>query len=354
MQPLSATECITPAIDRTRLVLFTPFRAGRTWKLCATAYVCCLGTMFFPFPLVYLAFFPAVRSKGSLAVAGLFAGVLLGTAFFTWIFHLCSRLQFAYLDIIVNRGEFVAPAWRKYGPQSRPWSGFKMAFGAASLLIGAVPLIAYIRHVMPVFVMMSSLKPGQPPPPQFMAAIFAGYGVLFLIYGPLFLIHTLLADFIVPSLALENTGIKEAFRRLGELIRREAGEFALYVLLKTVLGIAGYICSTILAEIVILLGTLIVGLIVFFFGFLLHLAGVPTAILIILGVSLAVIWYIGAIGYSLMLFIGPFFTFLTAYSVYFLGGRYPALGDLLDRSTPPPPSYPMAYPVYQPPPNPAL
>lgn len=353
MRPLSATECITPAIDRTKLVLFSPFRAGRTWKLSATAYLCCMGTMFFPFPLIYLALFPAARSKGTLALAGLLAGVLFGTAFFTWIFHLCSRLQFAYLDIVVNRGEFVAPVWRKYGPQSLPWSGFKMIFGLACLLVGAVPLAAYIHHVMPLFEMMTSLKPGQPPPPQFMAAIFAGYGVLFLIYGPLFLIHSLLADFIVPSLALEDTGIKEAFRRLGELIRMEPGEFALYTLLKAVLGIAGYICSTILGEIVFLVSTLIVGIMVFFFGFLLHLAGVPTAVLAILGVIFAVAWYVIVLGYTLMLTIGPVFTFLTAYSLYFLGGRYPLLGDLLDRSTPMLPPYPAAYAVYQPPPNPA-
>jgi hypothetical protein len=33
---------------------------------------------------------------------------------------------------------------------------------------------------------------------------------------------------------------------------------------------------------------------------------------------------------------GSLLTFFQAYALYFLGGRYPILGDLLDRSTPPP------------------
>jgi hypothetical protein len=52
---------------------------------------------------------------------------------------------------------------------------------------------------------------------------------------------------------------------------------------------------------------------------------------------------------------GSLLTFFQAYALYFLGGRYPLLGDLLDRSTPPP-AYayaasfpPPAPPPYQPP-----
>jgi hypothetical protein len=41
---------------------------------------------------------------------------------------------------------------------------------------------------------------------------------------------------------------------------------------------------------------------------------------------------------------------MDAYAIYFLGGRYPLLGDLLDRSTPPPPSpLLIPYAAYPPP-----
>jgi hypothetical protein len=354
MRPLSASECITPAIDRTKLILFAPFRKGRTWKLSATAYLCRIGTMFFPFPLIYLAFLPAVRSAGAPAVIGLCAAVLIGTGIFVYLFHLCSRLQFAYFDIVVNRGEFVAPAWRKYGPQSRSWTGIKLLLGTAVALACAVPIAAYIRHIIPLLHSMETIPPGQPPPPEFMAAIFAGYGIILLVFGPFYLISSLLADFIVPSLALEDTGIAEAFRRMFALIRQEPGEFALYTLLKISIGFAMYMGAIIAWEIVFILITVILEVIFGIIGFILHIIGVPTVILIILNIFIGIIWFVFITGYTMMLTIGPIFTFLDAYTLYFLGGRYPMLGDLLDRSTPPPSyAYAAGYPPsplpYQPP-----
>jgi hypothetical protein len=111
-------------------------------------------------------------------------------------------------------------------------------------------------------------------------------------------------------------------------------------------------------EIVFLLASLIVGGVVVLIGFLLALVGVPKLLLTVVGVVLAIVWFIFATTYSMFLAIGPILTFLDAYAIYFLGGRYPMLGDLLDRSTPlplAPPPYPAptAYPAYTPPPDPA-
>jgi hypothetical protein len=358
MRPLSATECISPAIARTKLVLFTPFRKGRTWKLSATAYLCRIGTVFFPFPLIYLFFLPAAgKAGGALAVVALCIGVLLLTAIAAFIFYLCSRLQFAYFDIVVNRGEFVAPAWRKYGPQSLPWTGIKILIGTAATLACAVPIGAYVNHLIPMFQQMGSLAPGQPPPPEFMHAIFAfyaGYGIILLVFGSVFLLSSLLSDFIVPSLALENTGLAEASRRMVELIRREPGEFTLYVILKVFLGGGIYFAAIIAWEIAFFLCTLIFGLVVVLLGFLLHLAGVSSVILTILAVPVAIAWYIFLM-YSMVFPVGAALTYFDAYALYFLGGRYPMLGDLFDRSTPPPTyAYAAAYSQshYPPPPVP--
>jgi hypothetical protein len=89
---------------------------------------------------------------------------------------------------------------------------------------------------------------------------------------------------------------------------------------------------------VLLLVTLVVVLVCGLIGLLLHLIGVPTAILTALAVLVGIAWYVFILVYSMMFAIGPVFTFLDAYALYFLGGRYPMLGDLLDASTPPPPA----------------
>ncbi len=350
MKPLSASECISPAIGRTKLILFTPFRKGRSWKLSATAYVCRFGTMFFPFPLIYLMFVPAAqRAGGKLAVGALVAGLLFLTALFILFFHLCSRLQFAYFDIVLNHGEFVAPAWRKYGPQSLPWTGLKVALGTALTFACTLPILAYVRHIAPLFLNMHVFAPGQPPPPEFIRAMFAGYGIILLVFGPAFLISSLFADFVVPSLALEDTGIAEAFRRMFLLIRQEPGEFALYALLKIGLGSALYIGTLIACELAIIIVSVIMALILGLIGFLLHMIGIPSLLLTAVAVPLVVAWYVLILGYGLLFPMGIIFTFLDAYALYFLGGRYPMLGDLLDYSTAPP--YPCGGVIPPPAPN---
>jgi hypothetical protein len=160
----------------------------------------------------------------------------------------------------------------------------------------------------------------------------------------------------VPSLALESVPISEAFRRFGRLVRAEPGQFSLYCLLKIVLGFVGYMGLTFALEIVIFLVFAVVGGVAFLFGFLLHLAGVPTAVLLGLAIAIGIVLYLALFGYVMIIGLGTLLTFFEAYSLYFLAGRYPLLGELLARSTPtpqpPPPPYPLdpaAY--YTPPPS---
>ena len=298
MRPLLATECISPAIDRTKLILFSPFRKGRTWKLCATAYVCRMGTLYLPFPFLYLVFIPILlRHKGTAAVAALCAVILGFTALWTWVFHLCSRLQFAFFDIVVNRGQFVAPAWRKYRPQALRWTGLKILIGLILTLLTAIPIAAFVRHLIPIFEAMPKPGQGQAPNPQLAVAIlgiYAAYFGVILVFGIVYLIFSLLSDFLVPSLALENASLKEAFRRMVELVRGEPGQFALYTLLKVLLGFVGYMGAVLAWEIAFFLVTLIVGGIVFLIGYLLHLAGIPHIILLVLGILAAIAWYAAA------------------------------------------------------------
>jgi hypothetical protein len=347
MQILNAIDAISPAIARTKLVLFTPFRAGRTWKLCATAYVAFGATIFFPFPLVYLFFIPAAHRTSPGAVGALLGGVALFSAIGLVIFYLCSRLQFAFFDIVLNRGEFVAPAWRKYGPQTWPWIGLKIVFGTVLSFVVAAPFVGYARNA---FALLGSIKPAQQPPPELFFAIFELEFGLFFAFGLLFLLGSLLTDFILPSLALENTTLGEACRRLLRLIQREPGQFSLFALMKLVLGVAGYIAQTV-AMYVVLFVFIIVVLIVGGIGYLiLHVMGASPTVMAVVAVTVGVPLYIVFLGYVVFLLNGTVLTFLQAYALCFLGGRYPMLGAYLDSAMPPivppimpPPGY--AYPT---------
>jgi hypothetical protein len=353
MQRLSATECITPAIDRTKLLLFSPFRKGRTWKLCATSYACRLGSMYLPLFLLYVAMIPTINGQSAALVVILGVLMLAGLAVYTWVFHLCSRLQFAYLDMVASGGQFVAPAWRKYEGQVFPWTALKILLGTVLTAITSVPFAAWLRHIIPLMRHMPGPQSGGQLDPQvarFLAIFYAGYGVVMLLIFGGMLIFGLLSDFVVPSLALEDTGLREAFHRMGFLIRQEPREFALYVVLKTVLGVAAYMAALIAWDIALLIASAILGLVVVFAGIALHLAGVSSVLLTAIGVLLAIIWYAFAM-YTLVFPVGAIITWMDAYAVYFLGGRYPRLGEMIDASTPPPPAPALnAYlPAYPPP-----
>jgi hypothetical protein len=357
MQILSALDAVSPAFSRTKLVLFSPFRKGRTWKLAATGYLATAGTMFLPFAFIYLIFLPQVRRAGGAAVAILIAAIVAITLLSLFLFYLFTRIRFAFFDIVLNRSEFVAPVWRKYGPQSLKWTLFKVLLGTVLAAIFAAPLAVFGRHMFLLFSSIS-FKPGEPPSPELMSAIFASYAafaLVYLIFGLFFFANSLLSDFIVPSLALENTTLREAFHRLGRLIRNEPGQFTLYALIKLGLGLASYMGGAIAFEIAFFLALSIIALIAAAIGFLLHLIGVPTAALIVLAVILGIVCYVFFVFYCCCILVGSVLTFLESYALYFLGGRYPMLGDLLERSTPPPTFYmpPPGYPPYYPPASPA-
>lgn len=347
MRPLRSSDALAPAFERTRLMLFSPFRIGRSWKLAATGYLSMAGILFLPFPLCYLLPLAFIPPLGHGMMTGIVAGAFVLTVFFLYIFHLCSRLGFAFFDLVLNHREFVAPAWRLYGPQSRRWTLCKVLYGCVACVAMAVPVAAYIRHLIPLFATLTR-TPNQPPNPQLILEIFSGYFVVFagfLFFGG---IAALANDFVVPSLALENTSLREAFNRLFKLIRYEPGQIALYALLKFVAVVVGYMAVNLATQIVLLVAAAVVALIGVTIGLLLHLAGVSLAALSITAAVIGIPLFVGLMFYLTIFAAGVIATFLQAYLMCFLGGRYPMLGDLLDRSTPPNPLLPPILPEWPP------
>ena len=99
-----------------------------------------------------------------------------------------------------------------------------------------------------------------------------------------------------------------------------------------------------IVEITLLFILLILGLIAALIGFLLHLMGVPITVLTGIGIALLVLVELVYIFYGMILAMGTLITFMQSYALYFLGGRYPLLGDILEPSVAAPwtssPSFP--------------
>ena len=159
---------------------------------------------------------------------------------------------------------------------------------------------------------------------------------------------SLLTNFVLPSIALENTTAREAMRRFGELIRVEPGAVALFAILKVVLGVAAVIAAEMLSILAVLILCIPLGLVAFLGGLLLRSAGDAGHLMMIAGgILLAIVGGI-MMFYAVIFAMGCIHVFFQAYALYFLGGRYPLLGDMLEPPLPgfgypnPPPSAPSA------------
>jgi hypothetical protein len=325
MRTLSASEAISPAIDRTKSVLFEPFQKGRSWKLAATAYLAVMGNVFLP---THLAFLGMPRQPGMAGTNFLLFFLLFGvivTVVMALFFYAGVRLQFVRFDIVLTRSKMVAPLWRKYAFCTWRWLGLKLVLSIAFLIICGAPMVALFR-----FFMAHTPTPGQQPPPEFVSSFLLAYMGFVLGIGALMLFASLLNDFVLPPVALENATVSEGLRRFFGLFRKEPGQLISYILFKAVLGIAAAVAMEIGIILVELVAAIPLGLIAFVGWFLLHSHGQIGQILIVAGsVVLALIFFVFIFYTTIGLFGCPVL-FFQAYALYFLGGRYPLLGDLLE------------------------
>jgi len=355
MRPLSASEAIGPALERTRDVLARPFRLGTFLKLAAVAFFAEIGgglNLNLPGRGGNLHGIPPVVRAFFVAFAIIFgvAALIVGLVFF----YLSSRLQLVLLEIVATRQTFVAPVWRRYSAAVWRWIGLKVLFFLVALLLSllfAAPIIFYIvtHHIG-----FGSFSNGNPFSALHLSQIIFFVAIVLILLLVIGIAYSLIRDLGLPFLALQGLGIPETLGRLWDVMATEPGPVALFILLRFVLGLAFGIAAELaiaLALIVSLIPLVLVG------GFLwavLHNAGAGgIAVLIgcaILGGLIFLCWAVCVF----IALIGPLLIFNQAYALYFLGGRFPLLGDLLDRSTLPPtyaysPTFPQYPPPYYPP-----
>ena len=356
MRPLSAIDAIGPAFGRTKDVLARPFQLRTFLKIAAVAFFAEMGgglnlnlgrgssNGIHQLPPAMLAFIVAFAVL--IGLLALVIGLIL--------FYIGSRLQLVLLELVATRYTFVGPLWRKYDSRTWRWIGLKLLLFLCVLIVALPFLVAAIFYSIHHALEISTLT-GNPFAGLHFAQILLCIAVAFLVLLAICALYMLVHDLALPFLALEDLGISQSLARLRALFAAEPGQFILYIFLRIVLGIIFAIATYIAIAIVLLLSLIPPGIIGVILWFSLHHAGtVGTVLLVACAIFGALVFLCWAVCVVLA-FMGSLLTFFQAYALYFLGGRYPLLGDLLDRSTPPP-AYayaasfpPPAPPPYQPP-----
>ncbi len=355
MPRLSAIDAVTPAIERTKAMLFRPFRF-KTWMI--MGIIAWLGgegmgggfNFSFPFER-HRPSKPAPAPPGApgshfpigilVAVIALFVLVICAVA--VAFIYLFSRFRFVLFESVASGRVGIDPGWKKYRDQAHRYFWFWLVAGFVMFVlfataIGVPVLIAFKRGVFE-----------KSPPP--LDALFALFGIVFLavltIVLAVFVFTALAKDFIVPLMALDDLRVGRAWSALTEMVKAEPWSFAGYLGLKLLMTFVASIALAI--PIVFLIFVLVIGGVVVAIIAAL-LVQHPSHGLIIAGIALGVLAFIALMlfFFGLTLFLSaPAAVFSTSYALYFLGGRYPKLGELM-WPTPVPPIAPPPPPMPSP------
>ena len=344
MRVYSASEAIGPAWEHTKALMWSDRRWGRLLKLSLVAIGAELGTSF------------NVNGNGfrnhgvDHAMSALLAGFAVVALFFTLVFfvvflYLGSRLQLAQFDILVLRDPTVAPAWERHGRQTWRWAGLRATI-LAGVLVALLPLLI---PAIPVFLAFAKAArdaatagSGAPAVTNW-AAFFLAFAEVFAIAMIAIMLIRVVTSLLLPGVALEDLRFGEALRRGWEIFRTDVPGVLWFAVLQPVfLLLLGVVTGAglLLALLVLALPLGLVGFLLWHAvhgagtaaWFLMGTAGVVAAIAI--GAVMSCV-YLAATGTLLM--------FARAWSLYFLGGRYPLLGQYLEPGP--------AVPVWTPPPS---
>ena len=363
--PVSAVDCVQPALQHTKEQLFTPFRWGQWSRLALVGILaaelhvggCNFGNFgnswprvphknqgeFLPSDLTsILTPFDArhisphisehIAQFLGLILVGVFVLIVLAFVFL----YINSVFRFILFDSVLRRHCSITDGWGKWrhaGGRFFLWQiVFQIAFSLFLAVLVGVPLaLAFAAG------WTTDLQ-------QHVARLVVGVILLlglFLVFVLTVVVVQFLAkDFLVPIMALENLDFADGWHRLLEMIRPEKGRFAVYLLLKLVLSIA----AAVLFSIIAIAPTLLVV--------------IPAVVAVVVGKVVGMGWSVTTISlaiifgtlllliliYLIALVCVPATVFFPAYAIHFLAARYPNLDVLLNPAPPLPASPPIPEP----------
>ncbi len=341
MRVLSATEALSPAAERTRDLLFRPFRWGTFLKLCAVAIFTEGGSGSFNYS-GHGSTTPTNIDPGSLGllfspewiaviIAVAIALIIVSIA----IFYLSVRLRFALFECLIHQTRLIAPGWHKYRSQA-------FRFFILSIMVGIVFLLAIVVALLPFIsgfwrIYQESRLEDQFPVAAFLALFLPLLPVLLLIFLTAISIDIVLRDFMLPHIALEDASAGQAWAAVRARIFREKADFLIYAVLRVIvpIGIMLVIVVVLIIPCLIVFGILGGG----WFALHTYLDHAPMMNMII-GSVFEVVLGLSVVALALLVGIsswGPVCIALRNYALLFYSGRFQALGDIL---SPPPPGAP--------------
>jgi hypothetical protein len=338
MPAISAANAVSPAIQRTKELLFKPFNWATYLKLGLVAIITeggggnlnsgsHHGTSSGNGPSLSG---PNLHAPFHLApewIALIVAAVLLALLISIVVFYLVTRLRFAFFHCLIHNTREIRPGWWLYGAQAWRffWLNIVVGFCFVLVLVAiALPFISGFARLFHEHQQSGNLNVG------LLLSLLLPLIPLFLLFILTCIVaDVILRDWMLPHIALDDATAGEAWAQVWARIRAEKRQFLAYVLLRLVLPVLAVIALFIL---LIIPGLVLAGsLAAVEFG--LHSAFADaTGASALVGLLLEVFFGVLAFGFALLASIclgGPISTATREYALVFYGGRYRALGEIL-------------------------
>jgi len=360
--PLSAVDCIQPAIQHTKEQLFSRFRWGQWLRLALVGVLaaelhvgsCNFGNVggLFSRPekngdqLLAAPPLPHIDFSRVAQFAGLIAAVIqLAVVLFFVFLYINSVFRFILFDSVLRRECSIGDGWERWhraGGRFFLWQlVFQISAGIFFALLVGIPFALAVAA--------GWLQDPQQHAAGMIGGVVLFFGAVLIFVLAAAIVQILAKDFLVPIMALEGLDFADGWSRLLALMRPEPGKYAVYILLKIVLAIAAAIIFSI-AAIVPALAVVIPSVVIVLAA---KAAGLAWTVAT---VSLAVICGVMAmlvLIYLIALVSAPATVFFPAYALYFFASRYPNLAALLVPAPPAPaPPAPELAPPLPPSPEP--
>jgi hypothetical protein len=343
MSAISAVDCVSPAIQRTRELLFRPFRWGTYLKLGLVAIVTeGAGRSF-----------NSSRSSGHSAghvpmldgpfniapfqIAAVVAALLLALVISLFIFYLITRLRFAFFHCLTHEITEIKPGWRIYKEQASRFFWFNVGVGVCFLLLMALAALPFISGFVRLFHGMA--HGGKPDFGLLLSLLLPLIPIILLFALAGFMLDIVMRDWMLPHFALDNATAGEAWANVWARIMAEKKQFIVYTLLRVVLP---FIAMVALFVVLLIPGLALAGCLASVEFGLHSIFSDTSGASALIGISLEAFFAILAAGFAVLASIclgGPVSTAVREYALVFYGGRYQALGEMLYPT--PPPSEPL-------------
>jgi hypothetical protein len=339
MKVYSASEAIRPALLRTYEYLFRGFKAETFLKLAAVATLCEGFMVSFRFSVPNTFPFEShARAWKSFLLAPEFLPVtILGTiAIFlvgVYGFYLVTRLRFAFFHSLVHQTRQIRSSAKLYYVEADQFFTASMLVWLTFLVVGVVAFLLFIVAAYGVFA--TPAPEGKFDSGPFFFLFLPCFAFALVLILAAYIAQVVLNDFVLPHMAIEGAPFRKAWEAVRVRIAANKETFLSFFILRLampliaglVLGFAAWAVGSIVFGI---LGMSAAGFTAMVGG----TAGLRASLLLLFQFLFVLLGLCAGVLIAVS-FGGPLGVFMRSYALFFYGGHYKALGNLLSPPAPP-------------------